>query len=467
MKLPFALISLAAQQEAAALTYLERDDGIRGAPAAPAGPSFEWRFGHRARAPEPRFLRCLADVPLGAEGASDPGAIFRRCLAASQSQCRPERTLKVCAHLDAGFGAGVHTWVMSFAYALEHDLTWLPVGPWAYAEPESCPGSDPGQECFFEKVSNCTDSSLHTVCANIYSRLKHQTVVIQAAELLGVSRAWVWGHLLAHILQMRPAVARLVEQRVPRSLSKGTSAVLHVRVGTNMTGEDDPSWGRSKESVEPYVAGLDRLTQKIGASKPSTVYVMTDDPGLNEVRLRELAPGVPFIRPARAAVDLSKARPESTPAHEVVYDLLADVEAAVHADVFIGTISNLFWLVYALKQTRQESRGVACWLDTVRKKSFDTLVCPWDQGFYWHGPRGLTSHPTEEFQARLRAGDSPDVAKERASQSMTWRNGRGPCWECEDKTERNRDMWGLFKTDRRSSRPWSAKRAPPNALLGA
>jgi len=344
----------------------------------------------------------------------------------------------------------MHTWVMSFAYALEHNLTWVPVGPWAYADNETCAGGG-GPECYFEKVSNCTESSLQKVCANTYSRLKHQTLIIQAAELLGVSRAWVWGHLLAHMLQMRPEVSRQVEQRIPRNLSEGPSAALHVRVGTNMTGEDDPSWGRNKESIQPYVASLNKLTEKIGAKKPSAVYVMTDDPSLTEGRLAELVPGVPFVRPARAAVDLSKAKSNTTSARDVTFDLLADIEAAVRSDVFVGTISNVFWLIYALKQTRQGHAGVACWLDTVRKKSFDSLVCPWDQGFYWHGPRGLTSHPTEELWARKRAGDQHDLARERAGQMMVWRNGKGPCWACEEKEESHQDSWSLFRKPKKTS----------------
>jgi len=432
-------LAAALASQAAALSYVHE----QGADAAPQGADLEFRFGHRAQ-PKPRFLKCLAD---GAAAAQNTGLAdaFRRCLADSQAQCGTDRTLQVCSHVDAGFGSGMHTWVMSFAYALEHNLAWSPVGPWAYADPEACgAGTEGGLTCYFEKVTNCTESSMQTVCANVYSRAKHQTLIIQAAELLGVPRAWVWGQLMAYILQARPWVAQLVKQRVPERLSEGPFVALHMRVGTNMTGEDDPSWGRNKEGVRPYMAGL----EKLGRGSNGTVYVMTDDPSLTEERLQELSPGLSFVRPQRATVDLSKARPNGTSARDVVVDLLADIEAAVSSDVFVGTISNIFWLVYALKQTREGHTGVACWLDTVRKKSLDTLVCPWDQGFYWHGPRGLTSHPTEEMRARIRAGDPPAVAKERAAQIMAWRNGKGPCWSCEAKLEANQDMWSLFRKPR-------------------
>jgi len=435
-----AALAAALVSQATALSYVHQlgaDDG------APRGADLEFRFGHAAR-PKPRFLRCLADGAAAARSSGLAGT-FRRCLADSQARCEPDRTLQVCSHMDAGFGSGMHTWVMSFAYALEHDLAWLPVGPWAYADPGACgAGAEGGLDCYFEKVTNCTESSMQKVCANVYSRAKHQTLIIQAAELLGVPRAWVWGQMLAYIMQARPPVAQLVKHNVPGRLSEGPFAAVHMRVGTNLTGEDDPSWGRNKEGVRPYMAGL----EKLGRGSNRTVYVMTDDPSLTEERLRELAPGVSFVRPQRATVDLSKARPNGTSAHDVVVDLLADIEAAVSSDVFVGTISNIFWLVYALKQTREGHTGVACWLDTVRKKSLDTLVCPWDQGFYWHGPRGLTSHPTEEMRARIRAGDPPAVAKDRAAQIMAWRNGKGPCWSCEAKLEASQDTWSLFRKPR-------------------
>merc|ERR1719413_182780 len=108
-------------------------------------------------------------------------------------------------------------------------------------------------------------------------------------------------------MQAQPWVAQLVKQRVPERLSEGPFVALHMRVGTNMTGEDDPSWGRNKEGVRPYMAGLDKLDR--GSNR--TVYVMTDDPSLTEERLRELAPGVSFVRPRRDGRPIGRHRGRS------------------------------------------------------------------------------------------------------------------------------------------------------------
>jgi len=364
--------------------------------------------------PEGSFMSCLA----GRSQAENKTYQMQQCLASNQNRCGVRQVQPVCAWA-AGFGSGVHLWVHSFTYALEHGKVWLPTGPWSYTDALRCPsvnGSEVGQSCYFKDVTTCPaggNETLPTVCAQWYNRHNGTTMVINAARQLNKTREWVWGQLASFMMQMKPDVKAMVDARIPKKLKEGPSVAIQIRVVSAATGQDGM---RVNLGVRAY---LDHIREKVAnlTVKPNMLYVMSDDPSLSEAALnsqygryseysRNTSTQYQFLRPTREWADVARGSVDDTQSKsQVTYDLLADIFAAYESEVFIGTASNLFWLIYALKQTKKDGPGINCWINTVEASDqFKKLFCPGDPGFYYYSPPGLRYSSEEEYVALLRDG---------------------------------------------------------------
>jgi len=309
-------------------------------------------------------------------------------------------------------------WVHSFTYALETGKVWVPAGPWSYVDQHRCSvvdGVEAGASCYFKEVTKCPDrgpDALPKVCAQWYNRHNGTTLVINVAKQLNTTREWVWGQLTNYMMHMRPDVKAAVDARIPQRLREAPSMAIQVRVVSAATGQDGM---RVNVGIAEYLKHLENKTQHLKVP-PKTVYVMSDDPTLSQKSLRETFPKYDFYRPVREWADVARGSINQTQSKTTVtYDLLADVFAAVESEVFIGTASNLFWLVYALKQTKKGGPGINCWINTVEASTgFKKLFCPGDPGFYTYGPPGLRPSMEEEYVAQLREGLSRKVAWSKA-----------------------------------------------------
>jgi len=367
--------------------------------------------------PEGSFMSCLAGRSRGENSTYQ----MQQCLALNQARCGYRQVQPVCAWA-AGFGSGIHLWVHSFTYALEHGIVWLPTGPWSYTDAQRCPsvnGSEVGQSCYFKDVTTCpADESngketLSRVCAQWYNKHNGTTLVINAGKQLNKTREWVWGQLASFMMQMRPDVKAMVDARIPNQLKEGPSVAIQIRVVSAATGQDGM---RVNLGVKAY---LEHIREKVAnlTVKPKMLYVMSDDPTLSEAALnseygryseyaRNTSTQYQFLRPTREWADVARGSVDETQSKsQVTYDLLADIFAAYESEVFIGTASNLFWLIYALKQTKKGGPGINCWINTVEASDqFKKLFCPGDPGFYYYGPPGLRYSSDEEYVAQLREG---------------------------------------------------------------
>lgn len=370
--------------------------------------------------PPGMFMKCLADDA----HIKDRSLRFTSCLDRSQMQCK-SGTVEPIRAWGAGFGSAMHTWVHSLVFSLERGLTWEPTGPWQYADHERCPSANSALECYFEPVVKCNGEQGHrheAVNAQFYGRHNKTSLILDAARLLNVEPEWVWGHLAAFMMRMQPDVKQMVEDRIPSDLQRGFSAAFQIRIQTNATGLDNM---RENLGVEPYIKYLEQLTS--GSKKPTHIYVMSDNPELTEDSLNTQFPQFRFLRPKRIAVDLTvKQKKHAVQRKEdVMYDLLADIYAGVQSDIFIGTASNLFWLVYALKQTSKRP-GTSCWINTVHSKHYQQLLCPGDSMFYQYSPMGLRPAFDDEYLSRRRAGDKKEEATKTALKLYVERNQGGP-----------------------------------------
>jgi hypothetical protein len=227
-------------------------------------------------------------------------------------------------------------------------------------------------------------------------------MVINVARQLNVTREWVWGQLTSYMMQMQPDVQEAVDRKIPRKLLKGPSAAIQIRVVSAATGTDGM---RVNLGVASYLKNLESKFSELQV-RPKMIYVMSDDPSLSEEKLNMQFPDYEFLRPERQWADVARGEVtnQTQSKSTVTFDLLADIFAAVRSEVFIGTASNLFWLVYALKQTKVNP-GISCWVNTVEASpEFRRLFCPGDPGFYTYSPAGLRPNMEEEYVSLLRDG---------------------------------------------------------------
>jgi len=279
----------------------------------------------------------------------------------------------------AGFASAINTWVQSFVYVLQHGQIWLPRGPFVYNDNSFC-NLEAGLECYYENVSSCIGRASHVTRATDFLWEDTGPFLDEVAVLLGVSRSWVWGHLAQHALRMRANTQRSVMARTPRFNARHTLGIQY-RSGGSSTPMDG---GRHNVSIDLFLEHAEKLTKN--ETKIHTIYLMTDAQDLFVDGLKAKFPTHEFLMPDRQVADLAVSATPGGVA-DLTYELMADIEAMVQTEVFIGSHSNIFWLIYALREARANGPGMACWVNI--KSSTVPLHCPGDPDFWLQSPPGM------------------------------------------------------------------------------
>jgi hypothetical protein len=304
------------------------------------------------------------------------------CVDVQQNRCEVLGIRAVTPH-PYGFASAMNSWVLSFVYVLQSGQVWLPRGPFVYNDPSFC-NREAGLQCYYENVSSCSGRASKVISASRFlyknpKKVQRQVskFLYEVADLLGVSRSWVWGHLARHALRMTATTNRSVMARTPRFNARHTLGIQY-RSGSSTVPLYDE---RHHVGIDRFLEHAEKLTKN--QTNIHTIYLMTDSKNLSVDCLKARQPTIEFLMPDRQVADLSWSAPPGGIA-DLTYDLMADIEAMVQTEVFIGTQSNIFWLIYALREARANGPGMACWVDT--KDSTTPLRCPGDAGFWLSGP---------------------------------------------------------------------------------
>jgi hypothetical protein len=322
------------------------------------------------------FLNCLrAD---GSQGMRADQR-FARCLNTHQNRCGDLPIHQVIAH-KGGYASTLNTWVHSFAWVLQHGQIWAPSGPFRYNDKALC-SEKAGVDCYYEKVTNCTGQPVRVSKAKEFLPLRTGTFLDDAAALLGVSRNWVWGHLAQYAFRMRASTKDSVAAMTPRFEARHTFGIQYRSFDlTGLMGNDE----RKGVGIDKYLEYADKL-MKGNSNEFRTVYVMSDTHNLSIDYLKQARSKFVFLSPKRNVADL--AIQQAGEIAHMTYELLADMDAMVQAEVLIGSHSNIFWLIYALRESRESGPGMACWVN-IRSEAAP-LVCPGDADFWTDSPVGM------------------------------------------------------------------------------
>lgn len=323
---------------------------------------------------------CLA--PLASLSLPEKQIGFKKCVDLAQQRCGSASVEVVTAH-NFGFASAMNTWALSFAVVLQQGNIWQPSGAWSYNDPALCP-TDSGAHCYYS-MPQCEQKKLPAVIATNYlGRAGEGVAFVQSvAATLQVRASWVWGNLVRWIMTNKPTTTQQLKTRTPQ-FQPGSTAGIQARCGL-VTPLND---GRLKLSFNVFMDRLKQLQAK-RSTKDTTVMIMTDNPTLKDSSLVPRFPDYSFITPTRAVADLGESRPlpQGKTVADVTFDFLADLEAMARTDIFIGSQSNIFWLVWALRSARPEGAGQACWVDT--RQASGPMLCPTDVGFFELTPPGI------------------------------------------------------------------------------
>ena len=271
----------------------------------------------------------------------------------------------------------------------------------------SMPSRFPGPECFFRRLSPCNESSLPILLAKSFAKkglVMGRRLLATSARALHVTPGWVWGNLAAYMMEPAQGWARqeILRRSDPESLGflSGRQRVgLHMRFGSAEAPIIDGR-KRPRLTIDDFMGHVDQLTQQ---AENLDIYIITDQSSITQESLMERYRGDArrsthrFILPERKVIDLayfkqvaSGALKDAPPLKgaaatysvaDVSLDLFADIEVLwKHVDYFIGSHSNLFFLVYGLRMwdgPTDRARNT-CWVNTEKKPA--PLNCPNNRG---------------------------------------------------------------------------------------
>lgn len=281
----------------------------------------------------------------------------------------------------SGLGNSFNLAVVDFLKQLELGNIYEPSGPWLWSIRDSnCTfGKTAVLNCFSRPYTYCghdkseynvDDGNFNLEAANNFS-----TTPLDICQMAIKSRkpyVWITGQLLHYLLNPRHDVHKFVSKRL--SIVYPSSKV-HVTIGVHIRG-GSPDQQRKPLQVENIVKKVDEKVEELKQrGKIVTQVFMCSDTQETSIRSIEymnkmyprnfsyvILPHLNYSIGTEAEFVLRDNISKSNTAvsiptdFEIFSEWLADVEILAHADVFIGSHSNIYVAVAALRVARFPER---------------------------------------------------------------------------------------------------------------
>jgi hypothetical protein len=252
---------------------------------------------------------------------------------------------------------------------------------------QNCTLNKPRVDCYFEEISNCDNPKVNTQdeYKTTLGRMLWDTPpapktpmdACRLAKKLKKSLAWVAGEYLRYIIRPRSDVLHKMSKyrMLPKkSELNGTSIItIHYRGGK-------PDWGRKVSPLDRYMDALKVKAAELEAlGRPvSVVYLTSIDNEVNFVSPEHMQSKYPapyrYVFNHRANVPIGVQEIEYYLWEHLdfnratfVYEMLADIEAMVSSDCFIGSVSNIYlvatFLRYAVRLDAHANKKFNCFIN--------------------------------------------------------------------------------------------------------
>jgi len=315
--------------------------------------------------------------------------IVQQWLTQWQKQC--DKDFYYGLPLGQGIGSdiiGASNW---FEFAIENNKVFRPPYYWIWSDIDvsncSIPNSKGTIDCYFEPISPCglnssqlklvSTSSAETNYINeaydLFNYL-NQTDACYLAFKSKHSIQWIHGSFLHYITRPRKDLVQYYAQRrnllFEKNNKEGKIIGVHVRGGS-------PDNGRHVANVSYYIEAIDIIAKELN-EEVTTVFMCSDLPEktlVSEVYLSTTYPrpwkyvllshlSLPSDEHMEAAFALKADLDHKYSRKQLATEFMSDVDILTNTDAFIGTWSNMYTLVTALRIARGKNtfQKHACFL---------------------------------------------------------------------------------------------------------
>ena len=290
-----------------------------------------------------------------------------------QNNC-DDKTISAGLPIGSGIGAGIEFATRWLMWSLESNQIYRPTGHWAWADPKVCPLKT--VDCYFQPFSSCGLQSVGNINVTAVAernRYKASTQIFgrESQDTCSLARKakkplqWIHGSLLHYIMRpnenLRSEIhAAIID--VKQKAGSGSFIGVHIRRGT-------PDSGRHVANTSYYVEAVDSIAEqllRLGRPPITGVYICSDlqqelEPDINLIfprpwifffRRHFIFPVNIFGNKTKEIQHVVESGRSGFSKRTIATEYFTDLEILTHADVFIGSSSNVYTVVTGLRVAR-------------------------------------------------------------------------------------------------------------------
>ena len=321
---------------------------------------------------------CSGSWNITRENSNNTFFQLQRWIHASQNLCG--KVLSPGLHVGNGIGSGIESAARWLMWAIEANQIYRPTESWAWADKDKS-GCTVGQtvDCYFYPISSCANSDHLLAKKDLHLQSHDEQQYNESTAVFGVgsmdacaiARAakkplqWVHGSVLHYIMRLNDSIKVEVDAKIAeirRQALNGSVVGVHIRRGS-------PDHGRHPANTSYYISAVDTLAAQLETlGRPiSVVFICSDLQQELESNISVLFPRpwkyvlLPhFIYPPQLLgkheiqhiVESGRLERNGFSRRTMAMEYFTDVEILAQADAFIGSSSNVYTLVTALRVAR-------------------------------------------------------------------------------------------------------------------
>lgn len=315
--------------------------------------------------------------------------IFQRWLYSWQNNCQTNINSKPILHGKGGYGHSFVQITQQIVSSIEMGIIYLSTEKFIWADDDSnaCTMNMQTISCYLQPMTTCSDND--SLAMKFRDPMVNITESLNAisnspldscsmARLAKKSLMWVNGQFLMFLMRPREDILIDIKATTNPILNyrKDNESIIavHIRGGT-------PDGGRVPLNVSLYLEQVDIIALEIERSGKQVVGVfLCSDQQEENIKsteyMTEVYPRkwkyfvIPHVNmgPGEAEHNLNNPNVKNKPSkRSLMIDFLVDIDILSSADAFIGSSSNIFFMVSAIRAAKQSGqRNHTCVLQGIR-----------------------------------------------------------------------------------------------------
>lgn len=342
-----------------------------------------------------------------------------------------------------GIGNGVLRAAALMERSIEFGLIYRPMRPWKWASNAvNCTYNQTSLDCYFQEFSSCGMNESQAVTRDArpmnlddrYTKLgqlllesnnheNNHTNICILAKTLKKSMAWVAGQYILYLLHPRDYIQMQIDRRIHGIFdtvdrTRYSTITVHYRSGK-------PDGYRKVFPLDFYMSIVKQKAAELAlAGRPVAVVYLASQNNIQIFKspeyLHEKYGGnytYKFLYPlsdnstinANEEIEIQFEYHPNIPKEPVVIEFFADLQMMVDADVFIGSLSCIYWVTMMLRYAKNPNlnKSHTCFIDRESKVICETDLTKkldlFNRLDYWitgdlYSPKGLAETYVGAFE---------------------------------------------------------------------